>query len=280
MRSLLGPAYGAFYWAVSMDKKGYSGIVLIARGPRVSVVGGAAGAEAGPAPATGAKQKTLGAFFAKSAGAAAAAEPAAVASAGAWGAAGAPLRATFGLGDSGAHAQEGRTVTLEFERLILTIAYVPNAGEGLKRLDFRVDEWERDMRAHLIALAAGGKPVVYGGDLNVAHADADIWNPTAKHIAKSAGTSPTEREAFAQMLRDCALVDTFRAVHPDAEHCYSYWSQRAGNRPFNRGLRLDYFLASAGLATAAAPPRLHDAFICSGTDGVRDHAPVGVVLAL
>jgi exodeoxyribonuclease-3/AP endonuclease-1 len=154
------------------------------------------------------------------------------------------------------------------------------AGEGLKRLDFRVDEWERDMRAHLIALAAGGKPVVYGGDLNVAHADADIWNPTAKHIAKSAGTSPTEREAFAQMLRDCALVDTFRAVHPDAEHCYSYWSQRAGNRPFNRGLRLDYFLASAGLATAAAPPRLHDAFICSGTDGVSDHAPVGVVLAL
>jgi len=283
LRSLLGPSYGAFYWAVSLDKKGYSGVVLIARGPRVSVVGGAAGAEAGPAPAAGAKQKTLGAFFTKAPGAAPAAAdaPAVPAASGAWGAAGAPQRVSFGLGASGAHAQEGRTVTLEFDRFALVIAYVPNAGEGLKRVDFRVGEWELDMRTHIQALAAGGKPVVYGGDLNVAHADADIWNPTAKHIAKSAGTSPGERAAFAQMLTECGLVDTFRAVHPDAQHCYSYWSQRAGNRPFNRGLRLDYFVASLGLASASSGLRLHDAFICSGgTDGVSDHAPVGVVLAL
>jgi len=286
LRGLLGPSYGAFYWAVSTDKKGYSGIVVIARGPRSSVVNGA---EAVPAAGGGGakQQKTLGAFFAAKPAGGAAPEAAPVAAPGggaaAWSAAGAPLRVSFGLGASGAHAQEGRTVTLEFAKVTLVIAYVPNAGEGLKRLDFRLDEWERDMRLHLKDLSATGKAVVYGGDLNVAHADCDIWNATAKYIPKSAGTSPGERAAFGQMLSECGLVDTFRAVHPDAQHCYSYWSQRAGNRPFNRGLRLDYMLASASLTAgeATGAPRLHDAFICAGaTDGVSDHAPVGVVLAL
>ena len=117
------------------------------------------------------------------------------------------------------------------------------------------------MRAHITALGAStGKPVLYGGDMNVAHLvricgvwmgihmlcgvlmrrasrhaslppqDADIYNADAKHIPKSAGTSPGERAAFGEMLRECALVDTFRAKHPDATHCYTYWSQRAGNR--------------------------------------------------
>jgi exodeoxyribonuclease-3/AP endonuclease-1 len=111
------------------------------------------------------------------------------------------------------------------------LAYVPNAGEGLKRLDFRIGTWEADMRSHIASLAQRtGKPVVLGGDLNVAHADADIWNPEAKHIPKGAGTSPEERAAFGVMAQECALVDTFRAVHPAATGCFSYWSQRAGNR--------------------------------------------------
>ena len=147
------------------------------RGPQQSVVGGAAGGASGaPVPAAaGPKQKTLGAFFAKSAAASAAPDAAAAAAAapatgtGAWGAAGEPVRVSFGVGPSGAHAEEGRTVTLEFASFSLVVAYVPNAGEGLKRLDFRVGEWERDMRAHLAACAATGKPVIYAGDLNVAH---------------------------------------------------------------------------------------------------------------
>ena len=142
------------------------------RGPQQSVVGGAAGGASGaPVPAAaGPKQKTLGAFFAKSAAAAAAPDAAAApAAAAAWSAAGEPVRVSFGVGPSGAHAEEGRTVTLEFARFSFVAAYVPNAGEGLKRLDFRVGEWERDMRAHLTACAATGKPVVYAGDLNVAH---------------------------------------------------------------------------------------------------------------
>jgi exodeoxyribonuclease III len=118
----------------------------------------------------------------------------------------------------------------QFERFSLVVAYVPNSGEGLKRIDFRIGTWEPDMRAHLNALAAAGKPVLLGGDLNVAFADADIWNPEAKHVAKSAGTSPAERAAFGTLAAECALVDTFRAVHPGATGCFSYWSQRAGNR--------------------------------------------------
>ena len=141
--------------------------------------------------------------------------------------------------------------------------------------------------------------------------DIDIYNAGAKHLAKSAGTSPQERAAFGEMLHQCGLVDAFRARHPTAEHCYTYWSQRAGNRragrillcfaahamhvvhpplmplphpsrPFNRGLRLDYFVVSERLAAAdAAPPKLLDAFMCDGaTAGVSDHAPVGVLLAL
>ena len=99
------------------------------------------------------------------------------------------------------------------------------------------------MRAHLKELDAK-KPVVYVGDLNVAHRDEDIWNVTASHIKKSAGTTPQEREAFGVMLEENKLVDAFRFFHEGATGWFSYWSVRAGNRPFNKGLRLDYTLAS------------------------------------
>jgi len=200
---------------------------------------------------------------------------AAGAAGGAWGAAGAPRAARYGLGAAGdLHVGEGRVVALDFDAFTLAATYVPNSGEGLKRLDYRLGEWERDMRA---TAAASPKPLLLGGDMNCAHGDADIWNVTAKHIAKQAGLTPQERAAFGQLLAEGRLTDTFRAVHPDARHCYSYWSQRAGNRPWNRGLRLDYWLLQQG----DAAPRLHDAFICAtATEAVSDHAPVGVVLAL
>lgn len=108
-------------------------------------------------------------------------------------------------------------------------------------------------------------------------------NVTAKHIPKSAGTTPQERAAFGELLKECKMVDAFRHFHPDATGCFSYWSGRAGNRPWNRGLRLDYIAASERLVAAgAAGVRVHDAFILDQEIPAErsDHAPVGIVLAL
>jgi len=170
-------------------------------------------------------------------------------------------------------------MTLEFEGFYLVTAYVPNSGQDLKRLDYRIGEWERDMRAHLKELDAK-KPVVYMGDLNVAHLDSDIWNVSASHIKKSAGTTPQEREAFGVMLEENDLRDAFRHFHGDAVGWFSYWSVRAGNRPFNKGLRLDYTLASKRVFDGGADGvEVVDAFILDKVLG-SDHAPVGVTLAL
>lgn len=248
--TLLGPAYSTFYWACSTDKLGYSGVVVILRG-------GAAGSTVNG--------------VASPAGAAASSE---------WGSAGAPLGVRFGLGESSSHAAEGRSVTLEFPRFHVTCAYVPNSGEGLKRLDYRLGEWERDMKAHLQWLSAS-KPAVLGGDLNVAFLDADIYNVKAPHIKKSAGCTPQERAAFAELCADAHVVDSFRAIHPDATGVFSYWSQRAGNKPWNRGLRLDYWLCSEQMCAEGAPaPALLDAFIVEREMGASDHAPVGIVFSL
>lgn len=104
-------------------------------------------------------------------------------------------------------------------------------------------------------------------------------------MAKSAGTTPEERASFGQLLERAGMVDTFRHFHPKATGCYSYWSVRAGNRPYNRGMRLDYFLASGGLVAGGsnAFPRVLDAFIMDQEEalvGLSDHAPVGVVVAV
>ena len=183
-----------------------------------------------------------------------------------------------GLGSRG-YTDEGRTLTLEFEGFYLVTAYVPNSGQDLKRLGYRIDEWERDMRAHLKELDAK-KPVVYVGDLNVAHRDEDIWNVTASHIKKSAGTTPQEREAFGVMLEENKLVDAFRFFHEGATGWFSYWSVRAGNRPFNKGLRLDYTLASRRLFDGGSDGvEVVDAFILDEYQG-SDHCPVGITLAV
>ena len=258
LRTLLGPRYGAFYWAVSVEKKGYSGIVVICKGPHSSTT-----MSAGNAPVTK-QQTTLGGQEVP------------------WGAAGAPVSCRFGLGADNGHGGEGRCLSLEFERFWVVCLYCPNSGEGLKRLDYRLGEWERDLRAHVAFLSAKGKPVVLGGDLNVAYRDQDIYNVTAPHIKKSAGCTPQERAAFGQLCSETSLVDSLVHIHPGATGAFSYWSQRAGNRPFNRGLRLDYWLVSSNMADGqAAGPKLHDAFLCpDATPGVSDHCPVGVTIEL
>ena len=114
---------------------------------------------------------------------------------------------------------------------------------------------------------------------DVAHLDADIWNVTAKHIAKSAGTTPRERAAFGELL-EAGFVDCFRELHPDATGCFSYWSTRSGNQLLNRGLRLDYAVGSSSLVQPDAAVALHDCVILPGYAPNGDHAPTLVGLRL
>jgi len=175
---------------------------------------------------------------------------------------------------------EGRAVTLEYGKFSMVFAYVPNSGEKLVRLQPRLNDWEADMIAHLSALAKS-KPVIYGGDLNVAHLDGDIWNPEAKHIPKSAGTSPEERAAFGRLLEEAGLEDCWRVMNGnDAKGAFTFWSQRAQGRPKNRGLRLDYFLATKGMVGEVGEEKKGTVRVVDcrhlekETVGISDHCPV------
>lgn len=172
---------------------------------------------------------------------------------------------------------EGRTLTLELADVFVVVAYVPNSGMKLERLDYRIGTWEPAMRAHLKTLGAS-KPVALIGDLNVAHLDADIWNVEAKHIPKSAGCTPRERAAFGELLAE-GHADAFRTLHPEASGCFSYWSTRSGNQLLNRGLRLDYaVLSNALLPGGGAPLELHDCAMMKEYAPNGDHGPTLVAL--
>lgn len=193
---------------------------------------------------------------------------------------------------------EGRVITIDFGAFCLVNVYTPNSGEGLKRLEFRTERWDRAFEQHLLGLQRGGKgerggggrergrAVLCCGDLNVAFEDADFFNPGEPRMAKAAGTTPEERASFGRLLDGAGMVDTFRFYHPEATGCYSYWSMRAGNRPFNRGMRLDYFLASRNMMEGEGErkegvPKVLDSFILDqATVGLSDHAPVGVLLEI
>jgi exodeoxyribonuclease-3/AP endonuclease-1 len=177
---------------------------------------------------------------------------------------------------------EGRLIVVEFEALFVVLAYVPNSGDGLKRLDQRIGEWDVQLREKLVDLACK-KATLLLGDLNVAHRDEDIWNVEAPHVAKSAGTTPEERASFSTLL-SAGFVDGFANMHPEAIGAFTYWSVRAGNRPKNRGLRLDYAVASSSLLAAAGEPgagaaALVDVFhLPDMSQG--DHCPVGALLRI
>jgi len=187
------------------------------------------------------------------------------------------LKVTEGLLD-GKHLSEGRAITLEYESFNALFTYVPNSGQKLDRLDWRINTWEKECREHLNALQAK-KPTIYGGDLNVAHLDIDIYNVDAKHIPKSAGTTPEERKAFGVMTRECDMKDAFRYFNPGKSGWFTYWSQRVGNRPKNRGLRLDYFLASSKMFAEDANVKVVSSRILTEMNG-SDHCPVSITLAL
>ena len=196
----------------------------------------------------------------------------------------------YGMGDETAD-REGRTVSVTVGGVAIVASYVPNSGEGLRRLTYRCESWEPAMTAFLRQQQEGGqgrRPVLYVGDLNVAHEDIDFFNPEEKRMEKQAGTTPLERSRFGDLLEGAGLVDPFRERHPDARGCYTYWSMRAGNRPWNRGLRLDYTLGSRSLRpiTFDGPVtdeewRTHDGAMCFDTYIAHDcmgsdHAPVVV----
>ena len=152
-----------------------------------------------------------------------------------------PLSVTYGFGDD-LHRHEGRVITAEYEDFYLVCCYTPNSKDGLARLDYRM-VWEDDIRAYLMELDRV-KPVVYCGDLNVAHQEIDLKNPKTNRM--NPGFSDEERAKMTELL-ESGFADTFRRLHPDAVGAYSWWSYRFNARKNNAGWRIDYFLVSERL---------------------------------
>ena len=173
-----------------------------------------------------------------------------------------PLHVLYDIpGDS---TKEGRVITLEFPEYWFVAAYVPNAKEGLVRLSFRM-EWEDHLRAHLKKLDTR-KPVIYTGDLNVAHEEIDLRNPSLNH--HNAGFSDEEREKFSQLLA-AGFKDTYRVLYPEKVE-YSWWSYRFQARSKNIGWRIDYFIVSGRLMEC-----VEDSMIYTHVEG-SDHCPIGL----
>ncbi|CAM9332080.1 unnamed protein product [Pylaiella littoralis] len=157
------------------------------------------------------------------------------------------LSVRFGVGGGTEHNTEGRSITVEYEKFFVVTVYVPNSGDKLVRLKYRTEEWDAVLRGYVETLEAKGKPVVLNGDLNVAHLDLDIYNRGAPHLVKTSGTTKEERDSFGSWLEGGKVADAFRWFHPDARGAYTFWSVRANGRPFNKGLRLDYFICSSSM---------------------------------
>ncbi|XP_051226322.1 DNA-(apurinic or apyrimidinic site) endonuclease, chloroplastic isoform X2 [Lolium perenne] len=180
-----------------------------------------------------------------------------------------PLSIKYGLGVPD-HDTEGRVVTVEFDDFYLLTAYVPNSGDGLKRLTYRVTEWDPCLGNYMKELEKS-KPVILTGDLNCAHQEIDIHDPAGN--SRSAGFTKEERKSFETNFLSKGFVDTFRKQHPDVVG-YSYWGYRHNCRKTNRGWRLDYFLVSESIAE-----RVHDSYILPDVSA-SDHSPLGLVLKL
>ena len=161
---------------------------------------------------------------------------------------------------------EGRLISMEFEDFVLVNVYVPNSGEALTRLDYRVDVWDKKFAIALNKLQRT-KPLVVVGDMNVARTPKDVKH--AKANERSAGYTSRERESFEALLKRTSLRDVWRETHPDRVQ-YSYWSYRQRARRYNAGWRIDYVLASPQIETAQCE-------ILDDLEG-SDHAPVLVEL--
>ena len=179
-----------------------------------------------------------------------------------------PVCVTYGM-NMEKHDHEGRVITLEFKNYYMITVYTPNSQDELKRLSYRM-EWEDDFLAYLKKLEEK-KPVIFCGDLNVAHREIDLKNP--KTNRQNAGFTDEEREKFTALTK-AGFIDTFRYFYPDLEGAYSWWSYRFHAREKNAGWRIDYFMVSEALKDT-----LKDALIYKDIFG-SDHCPVGLLIDL
>lgn len=177
-----------------------------------------------------------------------------------------PLSVHYGVGVEELDT-EGRMITLEYPNFFLVTCYTPNAQQGLARIDHRL-KWDEAFRNHLCELDRQ-KPVIACGDLNVAHQEIDLKNPSSNR--GNAGFSDEERESFGKLL-SCGFTDSFRHLNPDATGMYSWWSYRFNARKNNAGWRIDYFIVSDRIADRITATPIHTEILGS------DHCPVGLVL--
>ena len=177
-----------------------------------------------------------------------------------------PLSVTYGMGIE-EHDHEGRIITLEMETFYLVCVYTPNAQDGLRRLDYRM-QWDEAFRQLLVRLDEV-KPVVVCGDMNVAHEEIDLRNPKTNHF--NPGFTDEERNQFSQHLA-AGFVDSWRHFHPDDHDTYSWWSYRFHAREKNTGWRIDYFLASERLLSHIVHTDILTTVMGS------DHCPVELTL--
>ena len=172
-----------------------------------------------------------------------------------------PINVTYGLGIQ-EHDQEGRVITLEFDKFYFVCCYTPNSKRELERLDYRMT-WEDEMRKYLKNLETS-KPVVYCGDLNVAHEEIDLKNPKTNHL--SAGFTDQERKKMTELLSE-GFIDTYRYLYPEKIE-YSWWSYMRQAREKNVGWRIDYFIVSNTLKDKILDAKIHTEVLGS------DHCPI------
>lgn len=173
-----------------------------------------------------------------------------------------PICVNYGIGIP-EHDTEGRVITLEFEKFYFITVYVPNSRDGLVRLDYRM-EWEDAFRSYIVDLDKK-KPVIFCGDLNVAHEEIDLKNPKTNHT--NPGFTDEERGKFSELLTS-GFTDTFRFFYPDKADIYSWWSYRFSARSKNVGWRIDYFVSSKKLDSNLRDAKIHNEIMGS------DHCPV------
>eukprot|EP00475_Leptophrys_vorax_P012539 TRINITY_DN18974_c0_g3_i1.p1 TRINITY_DN18974_c0_g3~~TRINITY_DN18974_c0_g3_i1.p1 ORF type:complete len:207 (-),score=59.76 TRINITY_DN18974_c0_g3_i1:71-691(-) len=181
-----------------------------------------------------------------------------------------PVKVEYGLGehdDPDSDEYEGRVITAEFDEFTLVHCYIPNSGQKLERLEWRTKTWDPAMLAHLKSCETNlKKPVIWCGDLNVAHLDIDVHDPKGNKN-KTAGFTDAERENFSLVLKE-GFVDLYRQLYPQEKDCYTYWGYRFQSRSKNKGWRLDYYVASPAIVD-----RLEDVRVMKNLLG-SDHAPV------
>ena len=175
-----------------------------------------------------------------------------------------PINVTYGIGKE-EHDNEGRIITLEYDKFFLVNCYTQNSKRELERLDYRMI-WEDEIREYLLNLNTK-KPVIYCGDLNVAHTEIDLKNPNTNHF--NAGFTDNEREKMTKLLSS-GFIDTYRTLYPGRENAYTWWSYMQNARGKDIGWRIDYFIISESLKK-----NLKEAYIYKDILG-SDHCPIGI----